>query len=54
MGPNIGFKNVKEEEDKVKTDTTEIYSHDIKIFGFIPIFSSKKKHVVDSQQIGKL
>lgn len=54
MAGTIGFKNSEEQKDKVKTDTTETYTHDIKLFGFIPLFSSKKRHVVDSQQVGKI
>jgi hypothetical protein len=54
MGSTIGFNSNLEKDDKVKTDTTETYTHDIKLFGFIPLFSSKKKHIVDSQQIGKV
>jgi len=54
MGSNIGFNVGQEKDDKVKTDTTETYTHDIKLFGIIPLFSSKKTHVVDSQQIGKV
>jgi hypothetical protein len=54
MVSTIGFKKSEEKDEKVKTDTTETYTHDIKLFGIIPIFSSKKTHVVDSQQIGKI
>lgn len=50
----IGFKSTEAEKDKVKTDTTETYTHHIKLFGFIPLFSSRKQHIVDSQQIGKV
>jgi hypothetical protein len=51
---SIGFRSTDLEKDKVKTDTTETYTHNIKLFGFIPLFSSKKQHIIDSQQIGKI
>ena len=51
---SIGFKSSDTEKDKVKTDTVETYTHNIKLFGFIPLFSSRKQHIVDSQQIGKI
>ena len=51
----IGFKSSENnEKDKVKTDTVETYTHIIKLFGIIPLFYSKKRHIVDSQQIGKI
>lgn len=54
MATTIGFRDNGDVKDKVKTDTVETYTHNIKIFGIIPVFSSIKKHIVDSQQIGKI
>lgn len=51
---NIGFRTELEEKDKVKTDTTETFTHNVKIFGIIPLLSITKKHIIDSQQIGKI
>jgi len=52
----IGFQTkALEEQDNdntVKTDQTENYKHTVRLFG-IPVFTSTKKHVIDSKVIEK-
>jgi len=54
----IGFttsatKETSKEKDQVNTTTIEDFKHAVKFFG-VPIYTSTKKHTIDSQQIGKI
>ena len=43
-----GFGTSEENKDKVtKSDQTENYKHVVKLFG-IPVFTSTKRHTIDS------
>lgn len=52
----IGFQTKAMEEQEpnnsTKTDQTENYKHTVKLFG-IPVFTSTKKHVIDSNVVEK-
>jgi hypothetical protein len=48
---NIGF-NSDIKDDTYEGKTFEDYDHKIKLFG-IPIFTSTKKHIVNTQSKGK-
>jgi hypothetical protein len=56
MTTKIGFQTKasqeEENEDIIKTDQIENYTHKISLFG-LPVFKSTKFHQIDSKQVGK-
>ena len=49
---SIGFNSTDNNSEKYEGKTFEDYNHTVKLFG-IPVFTSTKKHIVDTQSKGK-
>ena len=52
---SIGFNSKDkngDKKDKYEGNTTENYNHVVRLLG-VPVFSSTKKHIIDTHSVGK-